>query len=61
MNSNETRKTKQNKNKTAILEKLMESIMSEEVDSEGIEDLSWNVDRQRQMTQTKLKTYICLM
>ena len=37
------RKTKQN-NKTAILEKLMESIMSEEVDSEGIEDLSRNVD-----------------
>ena len=39
MNSNETRKTKQN-NKTVILEKLMES---EEVDSEGIEDVSRNV------------------
>ena len=39
----EKRKTKQN-NKTAILEKLRESIMSEEVDSEGIEDLSRNVD-----------------
>ena len=35
MKDDETRKTKQN-NKTAILEKLMESIMSEEVDSEGI-------------------------
>ena len=44
MNSNETRKTKQNNNKTTILEKLMESIISEEVDSEGIEDLSRNVD-----------------
>ena len=37
------RKTKQNE-KTVILEKLMESIMSKEVDSEGIEDLSSNVD-----------------
>ena len=43
MKDDEVRKTKQN-NKTAILEKLMESIMSEEVDSEGIEDLSRNVD-----------------
>ena len=43
MNSNATRKAKQN-NTTAILEKLMESIMSEEVDSKGIEDLSRNVD-----------------
>ena len=43
MNSNETRKAKQN-NKTAIFEKLMESIMSEEIDSEGIEDLSGNVN-----------------
>ena len=43
MNSNETRKVKQT-NKTAIFEKLMESMMSEEVDSEGIEDLSRNVD-----------------
>ena len=42
MKGEETRKTKQN-NKTAILEKLMESIISEEVDSEGIEDLSKNV------------------
>ena len=39
----ETRKTKQN-NKTAILEKLKESIMSEEVDSKGVEDLSRNVE-----------------
>ena len=39
MHSNETRKAKQN-NKTAIFEKLIESIMSEEVDSEDIEDLS---------------------
>ena len=38
MNGNETRKTKRN-NKTAILEKLTEPIMIEEVDSEGIEDL----------------------
>ena len=44
MNSNETRKAKQS-NKTSILEKLMESIMNEEVDSEGIEDLSRNVDK----------------
>ena len=36
-------KQKQN-NKTAILEKLIESIMSEEVDSRGIEDLSKNID-----------------
>ena len=43
MNGNETRKTKRN-NKTAILEKLTESIMIEEVDSEGIEDLSRNVE-----------------
>ena len=43
MNCNKTRKAKRN-NKTAILEKLIESIMSEEVDSEGIEDLSRNVD-----------------
>ena len=43
MNGNETRKTKRN-NKTATLEKLMESIMIEEVDSEGIEDLSSSVE-----------------
>ena len=43
MKGNENRKAKQN-NKTAILEELMESIMSEEVDSEDIEDLSRNVD-----------------
>ena len=43
MNSNEARKAKHN-TKTAIFEKLMESIMSEEVDSEDIEDLSRNVD-----------------
>ena len=44
MNSNETRKTKQNNSKTTILEKLMELIMSEEVDNESMEDLSRNVD-----------------
>ena len=44
MNSNEARKTKQNINKKTILETLMESIMSEEVDSEDLEDLSRNVD-----------------
>ena len=43
MKCDETRKTKQN-NKTATLEKLKESIMSEEVDSKGVEDLSKNVD-----------------
>ena len=43
MNSIETGKAKQN-NKTVIFAKLMESIMSEEVDSEGVEDLSRNVD-----------------
>ena len=34
---------KQN-NKTAILEKLKGSIMSEDVDSKGLEDLSRNVE-----------------
>ena len=43
MNSNEAEKEKEN-SKTAIFEKLMESIMSEEVESEGIEDLSKNVN-----------------
>ena len=43
MRGDETRKTKQN-NKTAILEKLKESIMSEETDSKGVEDLSKSVD-----------------
>ena len=43
MNSNETRKTKQN-NKTSILAKLMKSILIEEVDGKGIEDLSRNVE-----------------
>ena len=43
MKGNETRKTKQN-NKTAMLEKLKESIMSEEVDRKGIKDLLKNVD-----------------
>ena len=37
------KKTKQN-NKTAILDKPKESIMSEEVDSKGVEDLSKKVD-----------------
>ena len=43
MNSNETRKAKQN-NEAAILENLMESIMSEGVDRKGIENLLRNVD-----------------
>ena len=43
MKDDKTRKTKQN-NRTAILDKLKDSIVSEEVDSEGIEDLSKNVD-----------------
>ena len=44
MNSNESTKTK-NADKTAILEKLMESIIINEVPgSEGLEDLSKNVD-----------------
>ena len=43
MKGDETRKTKQNK-KTAILEKLKESIMSEEVDRKGVEDLSKRFD-----------------
>ena len=38
------RKAKQNK--TTILEKLKESIMREEVDSKGVEDLSKKVDNQ---------------
>ena len=37
------KREKQN-NRTAILDKLRDSIVSEEVDSEGIEDLSKNVD-----------------
>ena len=43
MKGDETRKTKQN-NKNTILEKLKESIISEEVDSKGVEDLSRNVE-----------------
>ena len=43
MKGDKTRKTKQN-NKTAILEKLKKSIMIEEVDSKGVEDLIKNVD-----------------
>ena len=44
MSSNESTKTK-NADKTTILEKLMESIMVDEVsDSEALEDLSKNVD-----------------
>ena len=43
MKDDETRKTKQN-NKTAILDKLRDSIVSEEVDSMSVEDLSRNVD-----------------
>ena len=43
MKDDETRKTKQN-NKTAILDKLRDSIVSEEVDSMSVEDLPRNVD-----------------
>ena len=43
MNSNEAIKEKQD-NKIAIFEKLMKSIMSEDVDSEGVEDFSRNVN-----------------
>ena len=43
MKGDETRKTKQN-NKTAILEKLKESIMSKEVNRKGVKDLLQNVD-----------------
>ena len=42
MNNNEA--VKKHENKTAILEKLMESIMVEEVNSEGIENLSSSVE-----------------
>ena len=44
MECNETRKTKQN-NETVMLDQLKESIMSEEVDSKGVEDLSKKVDK----------------
>ena len=43
MKDDETRKTKQN-NKTAILDKLRDSNVSEEVDSNDVEGLSRNVD-----------------
>ena len=44
MNRNESTETK-NADKTTILEKLLKSIMVDEVpDSEGLEDLSKNVD-----------------
>ena len=43
MDSNEAEKEKEN-NKIAISEKLIKSVMSEEVDGEGIEDLSRNVN-----------------
>ena len=44
MNSNEFTKMK-NADKTTILEKIMESIIIDKVpDSEGLEDLSKNVD-----------------
>ena len=43
MKDDETRKTK-HYNKAAILDKLRDFIMSEEVDSNGVEDLSRNVD-----------------
>ena len=42
MDNNEA--VKKHENKTTILEKLMESIMIEEVDSEGIENLSSSVE-----------------
>ena len=43
MKDDETKKAKQN-NKTTIFEKLRDSIVSEDVDSMGAEDLSRNVD-----------------
>ena len=43
MKDDETKKVKQN-NKTTMFEKLRDSIVSEEVDSMGAEDLSRNVD-----------------
>ena len=43
MKDDETKKAKQN-NKTTIFEKLRDSIVSEEVDSMGAEDLSRNAD-----------------
>ena len=43
MKNDETRKARQY-NKTVILEKLKELIMTEDVDSKGIKDLSRNVD-----------------
>ena len=43
MKRDERRKTKQN-NKTTILKKLKRSIMIEEVNSKGVEDLIKNVD-----------------
>ena len=42
MSNNEA--VKKQDNKTAIFQKLIESIMIEEVDSEGIEDLSGSVE-----------------
>ena len=50
MKGDEKRKTKQN-NKTTILEKLKESIMSEKVDSNGVEDVSKNVDNPDDATE----------
>ena len=43
MKDDETKKVKQN-NKRTMFEKLRDSIVSEEVDSMGAEDLSRNVD-----------------
>ena len=43
MECDETRKAKQS-NKRTILDKVKESIMREEVDSKGVEDLSKKVD-----------------
>ena len=43
MKDDETKKVKQN-NKTTMFEKFRDSIVSEEVDSMGAEDLSRNVD-----------------
>ena len=54
MEYDETRKTKQNK-KIAILGKLKESILSEEVDSKGAEDLSKKVDNPDDAAQLIMK------
>ena len=59
MKCNETRNTKQN-NKTAILDKLKESIMKKEVDSNGVEDLSKKDDNPDDAAEL-IKKIECIM